>query len=51
MTQGTTFKAAINSSGPNVTSGMPTGWTANAIEFTTGSGSKPAIVAYAICGV
>jgi hypothetical protein len=52
VTQGATMKAALFSSAPNVTSGTPSGWNASAVYFSgSTSGAKPAITAYAICGV
>jgi len=52
ITAGANAQAAIFSSGPNVTSGTPTGWTAIAVQLhNTGNGSRPTITAYVICGV
>jgi hypothetical protein len=52
ITAGANATAAIQISSPNVTSGTPTGWNAQAIQVTTGAnGNRPTITAYAVCGV
>jgi hypothetical protein len=53
VTQGANAKAAVSQSAPSPQTGTPTGWTATAVQVTapTANGSRPTILAYAVCGV
>jgi len=53
ITQGVNAQAAVQTSSPNSTTGTPTGWTATAVQVANNgsNGSRPTILAYAVCGV